>query len=58
MLEKIIIKNINSIDVCEIDFKSGNYKFLNENLFDNLINPVVIYGRNGSGKTAVMNAMS
>lgn len=56
MLKKIVIKNINSIDVCEIDFSKGNYKFAEENVLSNTVNPIVIYGYNGSGKSSVMNA--
>ena len=51
MLNKIVIKNINSIEKCEIDFTKGNYKFAEENLFDNVVNPIAIYGHNGSGTT-------
>ena len=58
MLKKIIIKNINSIDTCEIDFQKGNYKFANENLLGNLVNPIVIFGHNGSGKSSFMNAIA
>lgn len=57
MLKKIVIKNINSIKVCEIDFQKGNYKFAENNVLEDLVNPIVIYGYNGSGKSAVMNAM-
>lgn len=57
MLNKIVIKNINSIKVCEIDFTKGNYKFGEENVLENLVNPLVIYGYNGSGKSSLMNAI-
>lgn len=57
MLNKIVIKNINSIKVCEIDFTKGNYKFGEENILENLVNPLVIYGYNGSGKSSLMNAI-
>lgn len=58
MLEKITIKNINSIDTCEIDFKKGNYKFLEKNINGEYVNPIVIYGHNGSGKSSFMNAIA
>ena len=57
MLNKIVIKNINSIKVSEIDFAKGNYKFGEENILENLVNPLVIYGYNGSGKSSLMNAI-
>lgn len=58
MLRKLIIRNINSVDVCEIDFTKGNYKFANENILGDYVNPIVIYGHNGSGKSSVMSAMA
>ncbi len=57
MLKKLVIKNINSVKVCEIDFIKGNYKFAEENILSDVINPVCIYGYNGSGKSAVLNAI-
>lgn len=58
MLRKIIIKNVNSIDVCELDLLKGDYRYLSENVNGNLVNPAVIYGHNGSGKSSIMNAIS
>ena len=58
MLKKIIIKNINSIDYCEIDFKKGSYKFNENNVIGDIVNPIALYGHNGSGKTSVLTAMS
>lgn len=57
MLKKIIIKNINSIENCEIDFSKGNYKFGEENVFQDVVNPIAIYGYNGSGKSSVLTAI-
>lgn len=57
MLKKIVIKNINSIDKCEIDFSKGNYKFAEENLLGDVVNPIAIYGHNGSGKSSVLSAI-
>ncbi|HIU44681.1 MAG TPA: AAA family ATPase, partial [Candidatus Enteromonas pullicola] len=58
MLEKIIIKNVNSIDVCELDFTKGNYRYLEENVKGDIVNPIAIYGHNGSGKSSILNAMA
>ena len=57
MLNKLIIKNINSISVCEIDFKKEKYKFLEENINGDIVNPISIYGHNGSGKSSVIKAI-
>lgn len=57
MLRRIVIKNINSIKECEIDFNRGNYKFGNENILGDVVNPIAIYGHNGSGKSSVLNAI-
>ena len=58
MLKKIIINNINSIDTCELDFKKGNYQFLEDNTIGDIANPIALYGHNGSGKTAIFNAVA
>ena len=57
MLRKIFIKNINSIDECEIDFTKGNYKFAEENVLGDVVNPIAIYGHNGSGKSSALTAI-
>ena len=57
MLEKIYIKNVSSIGECEIDFKKNSYKYREENLINDIVNPVAIYGHNGSGKTAILRAI-
>lgn len=58
MLKKLIINNINSIKTCEIDFRKGNYHFLEDNTIDDIANPIALYGHNGSGKTSVFNAIA
>ncbi|MDD5932855.1 MAG: AAA family ATPase [bacterium] len=58
MLKKIIINNINSIDKCELDFKKGNYQYLQDNTIDDIANPIALYGHNGSGKTSIFNAIA
>lgn len=58
MLKKVVIKNVNSIHICELDFAKGNYKYGEENVKGELVNPIVIYGHNGSGKSSVLNTFS
>lgn len=58
MLKKLVIKNINSIDTCELDFKKGNYQFLEDNTIKDIANPIALYGHNGSGKTSIFNAIA
>ncbi len=58
MLNKITIKNINSIGECVIDFKKNKYTFLNEYIIDNNVNPIALYGHNGSGKSSMLKAMN
>lgn len=57
MLNKIIVKNVGSIEVVKIDFKKNNYKFLEENLIGDIVNPIAIYGHNGSGKSSFFLAI-
>lgn len=57
MLEKLVVRNINSIGEAEMDFRKGNYKYLEENIVGNLVNPIALYGHNGSGKSAFLNAL-
>ena len=58
MLKKLIIKNINSIKVCELDFKKGSYHFMEDNIIGDVANPIALYGHNGSGKTSIFNAIA
>lgn len=58
MLTKIILKNICSIKECEIDFSKNRYSYLEENVLDGLVNPIAVYGHNGSGKTSIFRAIS
>lgn len=57
MLNKIIISNINSIGECEIDFSKSKYKYLENNILDENVNPIAIYGHNGSGKTSLVKCI-
>ena len=58
MLKKIIIKNVNSIGECVIDFEKGNYRYLEDNVEGDIVNPLAFYGHNGSGKSSVFVAMA
>ena len=58
MLTKIKIKNIYSIGECEIDFSKNRYTYLEENVVGGFVNPIALYGHNGSGKTSVFRAIS
>ena len=57
MLKKIVMSNISSIETCEIDFKKGSYKFLDDNVKGDIVNPIAFYGHNGSGKTSFFNGI-
>lgn len=57
MLNKLIIKNVCSIDECVIDFKKNKYSFYEDNVIGDCVNPVALYGHNGSGKSAVFKAV-
>ena len=58
MLTYIKVININSIDSCEIDFAKDKYKYLEENLIGNYVNPIALYGHNGSGKSSLLRSIS
>lgn len=57
MLLNIKIKNVNAIKECNLDFKKASYKYLPDSILDDVVNPMSIYGHNGSGKTSVLRAM-
>lgn len=57
MLKSIYIKNINSIKETIFDFSKANYKYGEINILKDLVNPIAIYGHNGSGKTSFLNAI-
>jgi len=57
MLTRIEINNINAISNCVIDFTKGKYGFLEDNLIGDYVNPIAIYGHNGSGKSSVLTAL-
>lgn len=58
MIEKLRIKNVCSISEATMDFKKGKYEFLNENVLGDIVNPIAIYGHNGSGKSSFFSAIN
>lgn len=58
MLEKIAIRNVNSIDYCELDLTKANYRYAEENVDGPVVNPIAIYGHNGSGKSSILSAIA
>ncbi len=60
MLTNIMIKNVGSIkDNVELNFSRGRYNFKENMLFNNnnSINPIGIFGSNGSGKTILLRTI-
>ena len=59
MLTRVIIKNINAIDSCDISFEKNRYHYLNEMIYNDIsVNPIAFYGVNGSGKSSFIKAFS
>lgn len=54
MIKKIYVKNINSCGEYEVDFTKSKYKYLEEMIKNDIVNPIAIYGTNGSGKTSFL----
>lgn len=57
MLRKIKINNICSIKFAEMDLEKGNYQYESNNVLVNVVNPIALYGHNGSGKSSFLNAI-
>ena len=57
MLKSIYIKNISSIGEMKLDLKKNSYKYKQDNVLNDVVNPVAIYGHNGSGKTSILRAI-
>ena len=60
MLKRFAVKNYKNFkDEIELDFsKVGSYHFSTGCLYDDLIAKLLIYGRNATGKTNFVNAIS
>ena len=57
MITSIEIKNINSIKDCRLNFEKAKYKYKEDMIFNtNFVNPIGIYGTNGSGKSSLLKA--
>ena len=55
MLTKIEIMNIKSIKYISIDLSKAKYQYLDEMIFNERnVNPISIYGKNGSGKSSIL----
>jgi len=58
MLTKIEIMNIKSIKYISIDLSKAKYQYLDEMIFNERnVNPISIYGKNGSGKSSILLAI-
>lgn len=58
MITRIKIRNVNAIKECNLSFEKARYHYLGEMVYENIVNPVAIYGANGSGKSSLLKAMS
>ncbi len=60
MITEIKIKNSSGIyEEVILDLLKGKYDYRNQFIYnDTIINPAVLYGRNGSGKTSVLKTIS
>lgn len=59
MITSIEIKNINSIKECKLNFEKAKYKYKEDMIFNsNYLNPIGIYGANGSGKSSLLKVFS
>ncbi len=60
MITSIRISNSSGIkDEVILDLKKGKYNYRNHFIYrDEVVNPAVLYGRNGSGKTSVLKSIN
>lgn len=58
MITRIKICNVNAINECDLSFEKARYHYLNEMVYKDIVNPIAIYGANGSGKSSLLRAFS
>lgn len=58
MLTSLKIKNAYSIKEIDLSFIKGKYAYKKDMIYQDIVNPVGIYGDNGSGKSSVVNAIN
>lgn len=58
MLTNLKIKNAYSIKDLDMSFIKGKYEYKEEMIQTDIVNPVALYGNNGSGKSSVVNAVN
>ena len=58
MLTNIKIKNAYSIGELDMSLLKGKYAYKKDMVFHDVVNPISIYGGNGSGKSSVINALN
>ncbi len=59
MLLNLKLSNVFSIKEVEINFIKGRYVYKNEMVYNNtIVNPLALYGYNGSGKSSLFKAMA
>lgn len=57
MLKKVVVKNLRSIKKAELTFDKSGIEYRNKYVFkNNHVNPVTLYGDNGSGKSQFLLA--
>lgn len=57
MITRIDITNNGAIGKASLVFEKGRYKYLENLTQEGLANPIAVYGRNGSGKSSLINAL-
>jgi ABC-type transporter Mla maintaining outer membrane lipid asymmetry ATPase subunit MlaF len=59
MLKYLVIQNIGSIkDEVSINFEKGGYTFKDNMVREEIVNPIGIFGSNGSGKTILLRSFN
>lgn len=58
MLTNLKIKNAYSIGNLDMSFLKGKYTYKKDMVHEDIVNPISIYGGNGSGKSSVVNTIN